>query len=226
MRRSGSPPDPGRPLGRKGSWRAPERLGGHERLIGPALELAQAVFGFPDHFFKGRRCRFVMYEITKSPIALQIALQLLPLVHSPPPADGCAPVQQQPRDRFRPPPLFDGCVTVLHQWERLARADGSAIMTTASETASYPDRNRACRSARRSARHRHRCQHLGRAPGPLRHGHRRRDGGDAAKRLQHRLHDLWCHLLVGGVIGMALMRPESETMRWANEMPEAAVEPT
>jgi hypothetical protein len=64
------------------------------------------------------------------------------------------------------------------------------------------------------------------APGPLRHGHRRRDGVDAAKRLQHRLHDLWCHLLVGGVIGMALMRPESETMRWASEMPEAAVEPT
>jgi hypothetical protein len=25
---------------------------------------------------------------------------------------------------------------------------------------------------------------------------------------------------------MALMRPESETMRWASEMPEAAVEPT
>jgi hypothetical protein len=96
-----------------------------------------------------------MYEITKSPIALQIALQLLPLVHSPPPADGCAPVQQQPRDRFRPPPLFDGCVTLRHQWERLARADGSAIMTTASETAPYPERNRAGRSARRSARHRH-----------------------------------------------------------------------
>ena len=33
-------------------------------------------------------------------------------------------------------------------------------------------------------------------------------------------------MLVGGVIGMALMRPESETMRWASEMPEAAVEPT
>jgi hypothetical protein len=33
-------------------------------------------------------------------------------------------------------------------------------------------------------------------------------------------------ILVGGVIGMALMRPESETMRWASEMPEAAVEPT
>src|ERR1700738_2379424 len=121
MRRSGSPPDAGRPLGGKGSWRAPERLGGHERLIGPALELTQAVFGFPDHFFKGRRCRFVMYEITKSPVALQIALQLLPLVHSPPPADGAPPVQQQPRDRFRPPPLFDGCVTLRHQWEACAR---------------------------------------------------------------------------------------------------------
>jgi len=33
-------------------------------------------------------------------------------------------------------------------------------------------------------------------------------------------------MLIGGVIGMALMRPESETMRWASEMPEAAVEPT
>jgi MFS transporter, ACS family, D-galactonate transporter len=30
-------------------------------------------------------------------------------------------------------------------------------------------------------------------------------------------------MLVGGTIGMALMRPERETMRWANEMPEAAV---
>jgi hypothetical protein len=58
------------PLGRQARWRAPERLGGHERLIGPALDLAQAVFGFPDHFFDSRHCRFVMYEITKSPIAL------------------------------------------------------------------------------------------------------------------------------------------------------------
>src|ERR1700736_3489232 len=73
MRRSGSPPDGAGPLGRKARWRAPERLGGHERLIGPALDLAQAVFGFPDHFFDSRHCRFVMYEITKSPIALQIA---------------------------------------------------------------------------------------------------------------------------------------------------------
>src|SRR5271165_3727631 len=32
-------------------------------------------------------------------------------------------------------------------------------------------------------------------------------------------------MLVGGVIGMALMRPERETMRWASEMPEAAVRP-
>ena len=30
-------------------------------------------------------------------------------------------------------------------------------------------------------------------------------------------------MLVGGVIGMALMRPERETMRWASEIPEAAV---
>src|SRR5215467_1705561 len=30
-------------------------------------------------------------------------------------------------------------------------------------------------------------------------------------------------MLVGGVIGMALMRPERETMRWASKMPEAAV---
>ena len=57
------------PLG-EGSWRAPERLGGHERLIGPALNLAEAVFGFPDHFFNSRHCRCVMYEIAKSPIAL------------------------------------------------------------------------------------------------------------------------------------------------------------
>ena len=28
---------------------------------------------------------------------------------------------------------------------------------------------------------------------------------------------------VGGVIGMMLMRPERETMRWASEIPEAAV---
>jgi MFS transporter, ACS family, D-galactonate transporter len=32
-------------------------------------------------------------------------------------------------------------------------------------------------------------------------------------------------MLVGGVIGMALMRPERETMRWASEIPEAAVRP-
>jgi len=32
-------------------------------------------------------------------------------------------------------------------------------------------------------------------------------------------------MLVGGVIGVALMRPERETMRWASEMPEAAVGP-
>jgi MFS family permease len=32
-------------------------------------------------------------------------------------------------------------------------------------------------------------------------------------------------MLVGGVIGMALMRPERETMRWASAMPEAAVGP-
>jgi len=32
-------------------------------------------------------------------------------------------------------------------------------------------------------------------------------------------------MLVGGVIGMALMHPERETMRWASEMPEAAVGP-
>ena len=32
-------------------------------------------------------------------------------------------------------------------------------------------------------------------------------------------------MLVGGIIGMALMRLERETMRWASEMPEAAVGP-
>ena len=30
-------------------------------------------------------------------------------------------------------------------------------------------------------------------------------------------------MLVGGGVGMALMRPERETMRWASEIPEAAV---
>src|SRR5438105_4221377 len=30
-------------------------------------------------------------------------------------------------------------------------------------------------------------------------------------------------MLVGGLIGMALMRPERETIWWASEMPEAAV---
>jgi hypothetical protein len=30
-------------------------------------------------------------------------------------------------------------------------------------------------------------------------------------------------MLIGGVIGMALMRPEREAMRWASEMPAAAV---
>jgi len=29
-------------------------------------------------------------------------------------------------------------------------------------------------------------------------------------------------MLIGGIIGIALMRPERETMRWASEMPEAA----
>jgi hypothetical protein len=65
----GSPPDGAGPRA-KSRWRALERLGSHERLIGPALDLAQAVFGFPDHFFDSRHCRFVMDEITKSPIAL------------------------------------------------------------------------------------------------------------------------------------------------------------
>jgi len=32
-------------------------------------------------------------------------------------------------------------------------------------------------------------------------------------------------MLVGGVVGIALMRPERETMRWASEMPEAAIGP-
>ena len=32
-------------------------------------------------------------------------------------------------------------------------------------------------------------------------------------------------MLVGGVIGMSLMRPERETIRWASEMPEAAARP-
>ena len=32
-------------------------------------------------------------------------------------------------------------------------------------------------------------------------------------------------MLIGGVIGMALMHPERERMRWASEMPEAAVGP-
>ena len=32
-------------------------------------------------------------------------------------------------------------------------------------------------------------------------------------------------MLVGGVIGMALMRPERDTMRWASEIPEAAARP-
>jgi hypothetical protein len=39
------------------------------------------------------------------------------------------PAMEPARDRFRPPPLFDGCVTLRHQWERLARADASAITT-------------------------------------------------------------------------------------------------
>ena len=32
-------------------------------------------------------------------------------------------------------------------------------------------------------------------------------------------------MLVSGAIGMALMRPERETMRWASKMPEVAVGP-
>jgi MFS family permease len=32
-------------------------------------------------------------------------------------------------------------------------------------------------------------------------------------------------MLVGGIIGMALMRPERETLRWASETPEAVVRP-
>ena len=32
-------------------------------------------------------------------------------------------------------------------------------------------------------------------------------------------------MLIGGVIGMSLMRPERETIRWASEMPEAAARP-
>src|SRR6516162_2644436 len=32
-------------------------------------------------------------------------------------------------------------------------------------------------------------------------------------------------MLLGGVIGMSLMRPERETIRWASEMPEAAARP-
>jgi hypothetical protein len=30
-------------------------------------------------------------------------------------------------------------------------------------------------------------------------------------------------MLVGGTIGMALIRPEREAMQWASEMPEVAV---
>jgi MFS transporter, ACS family, D-galactonate transporter len=32
-------------------------------------------------------------------------------------------------------------------------------------------------------------------------------------------------MLVGGIVGMALMRPEHETVRWASEISEAAVRP-
>jgi hypothetical protein len=32
-------------------------------------------------------------------------------------------------------------------------------------------------------------------------------------------------MLVGGVIGMSLMRPEREAIRWASEMPEASAGP-
>jgi hypothetical protein len=32
-------------------------------------------------------------------------------------------------------------------------------------------------------------------------------------------------MLVGGIIGMSLMRPERETVGWASEMPEAVVGP-
>jgi hypothetical protein len=32
-------------------------------------------------------------------------------------------------------------------------------------------------------------------------------------------------MLVGGLIGMALMRPERDAVRWASSMPEAAARP-
>ena len=32
-------------------------------------------------------------------------------------------------------------------------------------------------------------------------------------------------MLVGGIIGMALMHPERETIQWTGEMPEAAARP-
>jgi hypothetical protein len=52
-----------------------------------------------------------MYEITKSPIALQIALQLLPLVHSPPPGNReSTPPKCLPTGSASTPPRSRVCV--------------------------------------------------------------------------------------------------------------------
>ena len=64
--------------------------------------------------------------------------------------------------------------------DRLNDDRGGATLGHLCDRECRRQRNRAGRSAWRFARHRHRGQHLGRAPGPLRHGQCRRDGGDAA----------------------------------------------
>jgi hypothetical protein len=50
-------------------------------LIGPVLDLGQAITGFPDQFFDACDRLLISYELAEGPIAPQISLQLLPLVH-------------------------------------------------------------------------------------------------------------------------------------------------
>jgi len=78
-------------------------------------------------------------------------------------------------------------------YSRQGRADddrGSSAFGHLRDRQCRGQRNRTGRSARCAARDRHCCQHLGRDPRPLCHGQRRRGSRNAARRLQHRFHDL------------------------------------
>jgi len=60
--------------------------------------------------------------------------------------------------------------------------------------------------------------------GALRHGQPHRDRGDPLDGFNTGFIICGVIMLVGGTLGMTLIRPERDAMRWASEMPEVAVE--